>query len=123
MQPVDLLPLATMLSRWADGIPVIGKVILFGSRVRGDHRPDSDVDVRVEFDYSNPQVSIAEWMAENDSDFADLKSLLPGALQLHQEQYDAALPHIRTGQVILQLGKVSCVLTPSRRQTSATSRP
>jgi predicted nucleotidyltransferase len=31
---------------WIEPAPGAPAVYLFGSRVRGDHRPDSDVDVR-----------------------------------------------------------------------------
>jgi predicted nucleotidyltransferase len=119
----ELHKLALTLSEWADGIPCIKKLILFGSRVRGDHRPNSDVDVRVEFEYSDPSVSTSEWETENTSDFASLKALLPGEFHLHQENDDAALANIRTGKLIYQWRKVNCIWTPGCVQTSSTSRP
>jgi predicted nucleotidyltransferase len=44
-----LKALAETLARWLE--PAGGFVAyVFGSRVRGDHRPDSDVDVRIFFE-------------------------------------------------------------------------
>lgn len=31
----------------------VERVVLFGSRARGDHRPDSDVDLHVTWDYTD----------------------------------------------------------------------
>jgi predicted nucleotidyltransferase len=42
--------LAQILDDWVAPTPTIPSVYLFGSRVRGDHRPDSDVDVRLFLD-------------------------------------------------------------------------
>src|SRR5262249_16933676 len=41
----ELEALAEILAEWADPPPGILNVILFGSRVRGDHKPDSDVQL------------------------------------------------------------------------------
>jgi predicted nucleotidyltransferase len=43
----ELPVLAEVIAEWLDsawGVPI---AYLFGSRVRGDHRPDSDVDLRL----------------------------------------------------------------------------
>src|SRR5467141_1036155 len=39
--------LAEVLAGWIGPAPAVPAVYLFGSRVRGDRRPDSDVDVRL----------------------------------------------------------------------------
>jgi predicted nucleotidyltransferase len=39
--------LAEILAEWINPAPGIPAVYLFGSGVRGDHRPNSDVDVRL----------------------------------------------------------------------------
>jgi Polymerase beta, Nucleotidyltransferase len=41
----ELRHLAETVAQWADKTPGLRVVHLFGSRVRGDHRPDSDVDL------------------------------------------------------------------------------
>jgi len=36
------------IRQWAAGNPIVERVHIFGSRVRGTHRPDSDLDVAIE---------------------------------------------------------------------------
>ena len=45
------------VTQWAEGRPEVISVILFGSRARGDHRPDSDWDVAVLFEGAVPSFS------------------------------------------------------------------
>ena len=42
----ELKELASILAEWSRGHAVT--VYLYGSRIRGDHQPDSDVDVRID---------------------------------------------------------------------------
>jgi predicted nucleotidyltransferase len=49
---MQLTEMQALLSTWAAERPLVNRLWLFGSRVRGDHRPDSDVDVAVELDMS-----------------------------------------------------------------------
>jgi predicted nucleotidyltransferase len=37
-----------VIRRWAAANPIVERVHIFGSRVRGTHRPDSDLDVAIE---------------------------------------------------------------------------
>lgn len=52
----------------------IEKIILFGSRARGDHRPDSDIDLAFSFnpDKQNLWISFKSWI---DHDSKTLLSL------------------------------------------------
>jgi predicted nucleotidyltransferase len=43
----ELAALAEVIATWLDGAPGVPVVYLFGSRVRGDHGPNSDVDFRL----------------------------------------------------------------------------
>jgi hypothetical protein len=54
-------------------------IYLFGSRVRGDHRPDSDVDVVIVEDESSYEL-VVWWTRENGNLFADIDAKLPGTL-------------------------------------------
>lgn len=45
---MNIEAMATAVAKWAGTEPLIRKAYLFGSRVRGDHRSDSDLDVAVE---------------------------------------------------------------------------
>jgi hypothetical protein len=118
----ELQALAEILADWikpARGIPA---VYLFGSRVRGDHRHDSDVDVRLFLDeWSACDVTVQWWLAQNESDFAELKSQLPGPLEIHREDRDDADKHIHEGRKnpVLVLRRVVCVWTPPKAAQSA----
>jgi len=41
----------TIIVEWASRHRLIERVYLFGSRARGDHGPDSDIDLAVEMDF------------------------------------------------------------------------
>src|ERR1700690_718740 len=112
MNPV-LASLANILADWLEPAPNIPAVYLFGSRVRGDHRPDSDVDVRLfinEWRDVKP-VDMDWWVKENETDFADLKRRLPGPLEIHREQWDDADQAIHQGRKnpVLVVRRVVCV--------------
>lgn len=111
----ELQSLAEILSEWIDAAPGVSAVYLFGSRVRGDHRPDSDVDVRLFVEDMKPDpVTVPWWMEQNETDFADVKSRLPGPLAIHRDTPDNADPYIRAGKQVLIVGKVICVWTPPK---------
>jgi predicted nucleotidyltransferase len=108
----ELAALAEILA----GIPA---VYLFGSRVRGDHRTDSDVDVRVYTNEWDGAETLRWWQTQNETDFAELKSRLPGVLSLHREAQDDADKN-RAGikNPVLLVRRAVCVWTP-RRTTGA----
>jgi len=45
---MELASITTIVARWAESQPLILKAWIFGSRVRGTSRSDSDVDVAIE---------------------------------------------------------------------------
>lgn len=49
---MQLAEIHALLTVWAAKKPLTGRLWLFGSRVREQHRPDSDVDVAIELDMS-----------------------------------------------------------------------
>lgn len=118
MQNPELIALAKTFDDWIAPAPGIPAVYLFGSCVRGDHRPDSDVDVRLFFDQwrAVDETTTRWWLEQNESDFAALKALLPGPLSIHREQSDQVDASIRQGMAIpvLVVGRVLCVWTPPR---------
>ena len=83
---VELQALARIVTKWVDEVPGVPAVYLFGSRVRGDHRPDSDVDIRVYLrDWVTDSATAIWWLQQNQTDFSDLKAQLPGPLSIHRE--------------------------------------
>ena len=114
----ELIALVNTLADWVEPAPNIPAVYLFGSRVRGDHRPDSDVDVRLFIDeWKN--LSSAEtkwWTDQNTTDFAALKARLPGPLAIHRETSDNADAPILKGRErpVLVYRRIVCVWTPPR---------
>lgn len=115
----DLAALACVLADWIEPAPNIPAVYLFGSRVRGDHRPDSDVDVRLflnEWDKVDAR-DMTWWQEQNKTDFAALKRRLPGRLSLHIERSDHADAAILAGRKnpVMVCRRVVCVFTPPKR--------
>lgn len=49
---MQLAEIHALLTAWAAKEPLVGRLWLFGSRAREQHRPDSDVDVAIELDMS-----------------------------------------------------------------------
>jgi predicted nucleotidyltransferase len=76
----ELKRLAAVLADWASAAPS-ARVYLFGSRVRGDHKPTSDVDVFVDFPNADNR-DVDWWTRNNVEDFASVKPLLPGPLKV-----------------------------------------
>jgi predicted nucleotidyltransferase len=115
MTDQELQNLAEILARWVDHIEGIPAVYLFGSRVRGDHRQDSDVDVRLFVDKWKPtRETMLWWDEQNKTDFAELKSQLPGKLSIHRETHDEADKYLIGAKPVLVVGKVVCISTPPK---------
>ena len=113
----ELRRLAEVVAEWCEPATGLEHVYLFGSRVRGDHRPDSDIDLRIFMEEWQPDPAATEWwMHQNESDFEELKAKLPGPLAIHRDTPDLADAAIRAGakRPVLKVGKVVCVLTPAR---------
>jgi predicted nucleotidyltransferase len=84
---VNLLPElesdARAIREWAAATPVVRRAWLFGSRVRGSHRPDSDLDVAIEHDrLSGDASTLATWIGEAGSWRAELAPQLQHRLDL-----------------------------------------
>jgi predicted nucleotidyltransferase len=67
----NLDELSRRVSHWAKSHPEIRRVVLFGSRARGDHTPESDVDLAVlvssyrgEDPFTRFHFECASWKAE-----------------------------------------------------------
>jgi uncharacterized protein len=75
------------LSSWAAGKPLVARLWIFGSRARGDHRTDSDLDIAIELDLTaangvDESGGLATWMFDTEGWEEELASLLPFTIDL-----------------------------------------
>lgn len=112
LEPTDeLKALACVIADWAKDITAT--IYIHGSRVRGDHRQDSDVDIHVAWAVRElDQHSMAWWGKENDDEFATINGKLPGRLHILDEPRDPAHLHhaVMAAPVIYEYRNVRCVL-------------
>lgn len=62
--PEELVSLARTVADWADRFAAIESVVIFGSRVRGDYGPESDLDVWIEDRGDVPAEAVDAWCDE-----------------------------------------------------------
>jgi predicted nucleotidyltransferase len=127
----ELEELAEIRAQWVDPVPGIRAIYLFGSRARGDHKPDSDVDVRVypeESDYDQGQETVKWWEQQEDTKFADLQQRLPGRLHLGRDKLDwgnivdqKIMEARQAGRIVLTSRKVICLRTPPKASPFASN--
>jgi predicted nucleotidyltransferase len=86
---MELPQIANVVSTWARTKPLVKRVYLFGSRVRGDHGPGSDIDIAVELDPAvfqgaDESGGLATWMFETKGWKEELARLIPLRIQLER---------------------------------------
>jgi predicted nucleotidyltransferase len=101
-----------IFAAWSERRPSVRKIYLFGSRIRGDNRPDSDLDIYIER-HCNARRGQLDMLANDEAtNFADLKKHFPFPLRIvvdHHPGQTAA--YIAAGQPKLTMGKVVFVVT------------
>jgi predicted nucleotidyltransferase len=112
----DTKELARVLADWAARSPN-AKVYLFGSRVRGDHRSDSDVDIHVDYSVETED-DMFWWVRNQETDFRSLKSKLPGPLKILDPRDTKYVDLITNGPVIHSNRNVLCVWLPPKPSSS-----
>ena len=75
-----------VLQSWAATKPFVRRLWIYGSRAKGLQRPESDLDVAIEFDPNDGENCLTTWTFEGDSWQKELQQSLPWRLQL--EWYD-----------------------------------
>jgi predicted nucleotidyltransferase len=120
----DLHKAAETLATWADMQP-LKTVYVYGSRVRGDAKSDSDLDVAYDF-LSGADITheaMEEWARQHGTDFAALKEALGVGLQFLDYNDKAMLQRIRLAAKtpVLKVRKVVCVILPPKASVVVTS--
>ncbi len=103
----ELRELARLLADWAVPAPNT-TLYLFGSRVRGDYGPTSDVDLCVDFGKHPDTADVHWWTINSAKDFAAIKPLLPGPLKILERQDDWWW-RVVSAQVVHQDRNVRCI--------------
>jgi predicted nucleotidyltransferase len=85
--PLD--EMQVLLSIWAAETPLVKRLWLFGSRVRGEHREDSDVDVAIELDMTavkgvDESAGMATWAFDTMTWKPELELLLSRVVDLQR---------------------------------------
>ena len=102
-----LVNLARILADWVEPAPGF-RIYLFGSRVRGDHRPNSDVDVVIPIPRSPSEADVTWWEDINEDKFKSINASLPGPLQI-LENNDPIADRVRNAREVYRDRQVICV--------------
>lgn len=112
----DLVELTGILANWVE--PALGFVIyLFGSRVRGDHRLGSDVDVVIPLPRAPTDVDAVWWEEVSKGDFHAINAVLPGPLHILENDEPIARK-VLISMEVYRVGQVRCIwMDPSPLQS------
>jgi hypothetical protein len=114
----ELKQLIAILNEWVSPAPNF-RIYLFGSRARGDHRSDSDVDVIIPVPDCPDEADVKWWMAENEDDFRRINTKLSGKLQILENDDPLAKEFIQL-PAFYRHGQVACVWSPSKLNNQST---
>ena len=76
--------LADKITPLAEQLPNLQMLILFGSRARGEHKPDSDWDLGISYDEANRQTHIKEI----SNDYLTSLSILSELFEINRDLID-----------------------------------
>jgi len=114
MSDSEIKRLASVLADWAEPAKA-ATLYVFGSRVRGDHRLDSDVDVYVA--WKQPQDVDLDWWTQNNEDFfRTINARLPGPLQILEADDPLGFSIMRANSIHVDRN-VRCVLLPPKNSS------
>lgn len=95
---MDINEIRNIIVAWAETQPLLLKVWLFGSRVRGTERPDSDIDIAVEVQtLPGDSSAFTTFMFEKRRLEVAIESILPMSVQLEWYGGPEETPTIHAG--------------------------
>lgn len=81
---MDIEDMRDAVAKWASTQPLIRKAYLFGSRVRGTHKPNSDLDVAIEiFTLPGDENPLTTWTCEAQRLKASTAGVVPVIIDLN----------------------------------------
>lgn len=90
--------MAAAVAKWASSQPLIRKAYLFGSRVRGTHQHDSDLDVAVEiFTLPGDSSEFTTWIGEAQRLKASIAGIAPVSIDLNWYGGEGETPRVHKG--------------------------
>jgi uncharacterized protein len=92
--PGELRAVAVRLSEWASRVPSISRVWIFGSRIKGTHRHDSDLDVAIEIDRNPAENLVTSWFFNSKEWEPQIEALIPWELDLQWYDLGGETPHV-----------------------------
>lgn len=103
----EVVELAKVIADWLSPAPDM-TMYVYGSRVRGDHRSDSDVDLHYALPRRPTHKFTVWWTDQNVEDFKSLRQTLPGRLEF-LERNDPLGQEIERAEVVCRDRNVVCV--------------
>ncbi|MCW3848529.1 nucleotidyltransferase domain-containing protein [Sphingomonas sp. LB-2] len=98
----------TKIAAWAAVEPLVLEVYVFGSRARGDHRTESDLDLALLIEDGDCGESLAHWTCEAERWREALTAALPVTVDLQVMQTDdgVVMPAVqREGMLIYRAAR------------------
>jgi predicted nucleotidyltransferase len=112
--PPELDDLLSILADWA-APATSAKIFLFGSRVRGDHRPNSDVDISVKWTSPPDDQTTDWWTANNAEEFESIDAKLPGRLHVPEPNETEFHAKVQSSEIVHTRGNIYCVWLKGKR--------
>lgn len=109
----ELINLVRVIADWAERWGVFEKVYVFGSRVRGDHRPDSDLDIVWVFGGPYPEGAVQRWNDDTAVDDLETRTGLKVHFPRDDDEIERRVMAAARAPYFV-VGKVVCVSMPRR---------
>ncbi len=100
MTKEEIQRIADILRTWAIKKPLINRIFLYGSRIAGNNKPESDLDIAIELDSKefrdkDKSDGDATWIEVSDDWKEELEAIINCEVDL--EKLDSNTPTVRAG--------------------------